>query len=236
MKHKPWWTALSVLCGLCAFACMTCSVIYSAVVSEELMYSGFVSCANTAHLGVDAGQYDDYARLITRYLKGQTDVLQITDDTGSRDAFSEKENLHMQDVRGLIRLLRLIRVSAGALALFGAFALFVHARKGGDGTALLKGAAAGACLWLVCGAVLTALALSGFESFFIGFHRLFFRNDLWLLNPQTDLLIALMPTTFFIWYGGELLKRLLPVAALGVVTVLAAIFLSRLSQKESKPQ
>ena len=84
--------------------------------------------------------------------------------------------------------------------------------------------------------MLTALALSGVDSFFIGFHRLFFRNDLWLLNPQTDMLIALMPTTFFIWYGGELLKRLLPVAALGVVAVLAAIFLSRLSQKESKPQ
>ena len=89
-------------------------------------------------------------------------------------------------------------------------------------------------LWLLLGAGLTALALSGFDSFFIGFHKLFFDNDLWLLNPQTDLLIALMPTPFFIWYGGEILKRLLPAAALAAVLILAVIILSRLPAKESK--
>ena len=40
-----------------------------------------------------------------------------------------------------------------------------------------------------------------FDSLFILFHKVAFTNDLWLLNPQTDLLIRLMPIEFFISYA-----------------------------------
>ena len=38
-------------------------------------------------------------------------------------------------------------------------------------------------------------------SLFILFHKLVFTNDLWLLDPRTDLLIRLMPIEFFISYA-----------------------------------
>ena len=61
-------------------------------------------------------------------------------------------------------------------------------------------------LMLVCGTVLTALAVGAmatyialdFEGAFIAMHRLLFTNDLWLLDPRTDLLICLMPEEMFI--------------------------------------
>lgn len=53
-------------------------------------------------------------------------------------------------------------------------------------------------------AVVTAviiLACIDFNSLFVLFHQIAFTNDLWLLNPQTDLLIRLMPIEFFISYA-----------------------------------
>ena len=53
-------------------------------------------------------------------------------------------------------------------------------------------------------AVVTAviiLACIDFNSLFVLFHKVAFTNDLWLLNPQTDLLIRLMPIEFFISYA-----------------------------------
>ena len=52
--------------------------------------------------------------------------------------------------------------------------------------------------------VLAALLVWGmvdFDSLFILFHHLAFTNDLWLLNPATDLLIRLMPVAFFVHYA-----------------------------------
>jgi len=35
-----------------------------------------------------------------------------------------------------------------------------------------------------------------FDKLFINFHLILFRNDLWLLNPETDRLIVLLPEDF----------------------------------------
>ena len=40
-----------------------------------------------------------------------------------------------------------------------------------------------------------------FDSLFVLFHKVAFTNDLWLLDPRTDLLIRLMPIEFFISYA-----------------------------------
>ena len=232
-KHDRLFQALAALCGLCAFLCMTASAAYSAVVSRGIMRTGFQRYAQTESFGVGADQYDAYAGMITSYLAGKTDQLNITDENGlSRAAFSEKENLHMEDVRGLVRLLHVIRLVAGALFFGLTGILLVHMQRRGDGPSLLRGAALGAGLFLLLGAGLTFAAVSDFDRLFIAFHRLFFHNNLWLLNPQTDLLIALMPETFFVWYGGEILRRLLPVAALAAVLIIAAIYLSGHPKRE----
>ena len=44
-------------------------------------------------------------------------------------------------------------------------------------------------------------ALIDFDGLFVTFHRIAFTNDGWLLNPRTDLLIRLMPESFFIRLG-----------------------------------
>lgn len=40
-----------------------------------------------------------------------------------------------------------------------------------------------------------------FDSLFILFHQVFFRNDLWLFNPMTDPIINVLPQSLFLVYG-----------------------------------
>ena len=40
-------------------------------------------------------------------------------------------------------------------------------------------------------------AFLDFNEFWTMFHHIFFRNDLWLLDPNTDVLIMMVPETFF---------------------------------------
>lgn len=40
-----------------------------------------------------------------------------------------------------------------------------------------------------------------FDSLFILFHQVFFRNDLWLFNPMTDPIINVLPQSLFLIYG-----------------------------------
>jgi integral membrane protein (TIGR01906 family) len=46
--------------------------------------------------------------------------------------------------------------------------------------------------------VLGLLMLMNFDKAFIIFHKLFFRNDLWLFDPETDPVIMILPDTFFL--------------------------------------
>ena len=41
------------------------------------------------------------------------------------------------------------------------------------------------------------LFFSDFNKYFTLFHEVFFTNDLWLLDPRTDLLIRMLPEGFF---------------------------------------
>ncbi|MCT1989293.1 DUF1461 domain-containing protein, partial [Helcococcus kunzii] len=37
-----------------------------------------------------------------------------------------------------------------------------------------------------------------FSSAFVKFHKIFFDNDLWLLDPKTDLMIRMLPEKYFL--------------------------------------
>lgn len=46
--------------------------------------------------------------------------------------------------------------------------------------------------------ILGLLMMVNFDQAFIIFHKLFFRNDLWLFDPSTDPVITILPDTFFL--------------------------------------
>lgn len=61
----------------------------------------------------------------------------------------------------------------------------------------LKSAVMGFLAFFIMVGAIALLLLSDFERYFTLFHEIFFDNDLWLLNPDTDLMINLVPEQFF---------------------------------------
>ena len=161
-------------------------------------------------------EYPAVARLVTDYLTGRTETFQHTfpgPDGAEYLCFQAHEQAHMADVRGLIRL-DTAMMAVSLLAGLAATAAVIRLSRRTRGEAL-KPCAAGVRTLLTALAVLATLLLAwaalDFDGFFTAFHRVAFRNELWILNPRTDLLIRLMPEELFRVLGLLGLGLVLPV-------------------------
>lgn len=179
----------------------------------------------------DDSVYTSAALGITGYLKGtQDDILM---PNASKPMFNEREMAHLSDVRTLVQYgLRLRWPLLGLLMLLTLIYFlprygYLSAYKGMAG----KGIGGGIlCFYLAAFAVIIWTALD-FNGAFTLFHKVLFRNDLWLLDPDTDLMIRLMPEGLFISYAMEFLKRTLPFY---ICTAALSAMLLRTNVKEEK--
>jgi len=221
--------------GLLGLLSLLCSIAAGSVTNAALMKQGFLQYAQTEHLNVPASRYGDYAAALSDYLDGKTDLPRVPayDGGGAVPAFSDKENAHLRDVRGIVSALKGMRWIGGGGTVALLAVLYLTAR---DKQRLLSSLVRGfalAALFLL--ALATALAVWGavnFRGLFWTFHQAAFTNDLWLLDPGADLLVALMPISFFAWYAGEMAKSLLPV--LGMMALLIIAWMK--TSKEQKKQ
>ncbi len=161
--------------------------------------SVFLAGATDADLYLSVQQsYDETAvalgPMIRRADSAIADYL-VNGDEGLAQLFNEREVSHMRDVYGLFEDMRLIRIVAFPLA---AALLFAAAFKNARWTRTLPmGGALGAALFFAPLAVAGIWAAIDFHGAFRAMHRLLFNNMLWLLDPDTDYLIRLLPQEFF---------------------------------------
>ena len=133
------------------------------------------------------------------YLRGNREDLHVMTVIGgeSREFFNEREIAHMEDVRALFLEGLLVRRIMAVLAV--TLILFIALRRKKDTVYILArsfqaGSAVIAALVLVLGLVIS----TDFTKYFTIFHLIFFDNDLWILDPSTDLLINIVPEPFFV--------------------------------------
>lgn len=147
------------------------------------------------------------------YLKGYREdlVVETVVDGQQREFFNDREKAHMEDVRvlfwGGIRLRRLLLL----LAVFCTGVLVCMEEQAARRLSKAYLIACG-CFLAAFGGIAFYLSRDFTEGFTI-FHHMFFDNDLWLLDPKTDLLINILPEGFFmdmavhigVVFGGMLL-------------------------------
>lgn len=140
--------------------------------------------------------------------------------------FSDRETAHMVDVFSLFRLAK------GALLVGMGFyiAILLYAYKKKKSLPA-KEILLGQALFLGLLALLAILAWQNWDLVFVGFHKLFFSNDLWLMNPKTDLMIQMLPTPFFVGMARDIGLRTL--VHIGFLQALALILFDR-SGKRAK--
>lgn len=132
------------------------------------------------------------------YLRGNREdlVVETVVDKEEREFFNDREKAHMVDVKDLF--IGGLWLRRGALALLIAV-IFVLVKTRADWKRLLPKSfliAMGTFIGIT--AFAGVLFVSDFNRYFTLFHELFFDNDLWLLDPRTDLLIRMLPEGFFL--------------------------------------
>lgn len=189
---------LAILLALLMSIGLLAAAIYVPATSNWVMLPLMEHYAPPEDTGLPAEEYKPVVEMITRYLKGGDAPFQhvFTLDGTNYAAFNQKEQQHMADVQGLFGLCRRVGWTALALSALLAAALFLPRER--RTLVWLRRTLLGV---LAAVAIIALLAVIDFDGLFILFHRVAFTNDLWLLNPQTDLLIRLMPTKFFVAYA-----------------------------------
>ena len=174
--------------------------------------------------GLPEGEYPGVGTMTAEYLTGKREAFQYT--VQGAEVFQEHEAAHMADCRDLIRLDTIVCILCGTAALL-LTACGLWRRDGRRD--FLRGAVYG--MLGTAGVVLIfgIWAAVNFNGLFVTFHKVAFRNNGWLLNPKTDLLIRLMPISFFVRLG---LRGLLRFAA--VPAVMAAAVWIGLKKADTK--
>lgn len=128
--------------------------------------------------------------------------------------FNEQEMVHMGDVRALLNGALTLRNTAFLLFLI-AFVFLLKVNL----IALIKGLFFGSVISQVIILIIGGIFTLNFDGAFTLFHQLFFSNDLWIMNPDTDLLIWIVPGPFFYNLIAQMvLYAVIPLAITGIGT------------------
>ena len=193
--------AVGFVCAVSAALAMLALIIDAVGTSAPLMLSLMTRRAPAEATGLDAAAYDECAVMIAGYLGGSVETFQLTASVNGgepSEVFNSGEQAHMADCLTLFCLCRTVAMTALLVCLVCAAALFFLRRPDHRG---VQGFRAGLYMVLALVAALLIWGLIDFDSLFVLFHRLSFTNDLWLMNPATDMIIRLMPITFFTDYA-----------------------------------
>lgn len=147
------------------------------------------------------------------YLENKKDnlIFEITYEGESREAFNNREIHHMVDVKDIYVKLSYLRLIS-LLLIIGIIALI---RKKYLLNAMYYSAGLSFGFSLILGIIISI----NFNKAFIFFHEIAFSNDLWLLDPRTDLLINLLPLSFFINISIHMLILFIALQSLGIFII-----------------
>lgn len=163
--------------------------------SPGLYEAGFRKYHITEATGIDEAQLGNVAHKMVDYFSGRssTPQMEVISHGLKRELYNEKELIHLEDVRSIIRIFSLLQFVSIAAFIF--LVLLVYIRSGTRRA--LTGIQMGAIVGITCTGILAAWALIDFNSLFLLFHYISFSNDLWILDPHTDYLIMMFPEGFF---------------------------------------
>lgn len=152
---------------------------------------------------------------------GEYSVMALDVNGALQPAFNARETAHLGDCFRLFQLLRKVRRRlipwAVMLITLGAYMLQDRRR-------IRRAALFSPLILLIPLGAFAAWAAIDFDAAFNAFHKALFTNDLWLLDPATDLLIRICPQSMFMAMGLRIALRGLAILV-GVPAIVAGLTL-----------
>ena len=172
--------------------------------------------------GIEEKELISVAKQIVDYFNNEEKKIKVEiwkDNIKLENLFNEKEVLHMVDVKKLIRLVYIFQsislVFIVVYLVLGFYLLKVNL------FVLFNRLLFRSSIIIISIIILIGfISFIGFEKAFLIFHEISFTNDLWMLDPRKDYLVAIFPQGFF--YETTML--------IGFLTLIESIFILGLSK------
>ncbi|MFV0363939.1 MAG: TIGR01906 family membrane protein [Suipraeoptans sp.] len=174
----------------------------------------------TEALNMSLDQVMVVSNYMMRYLIGDEDELSITTkvDGEVQDFFNEQDRFHMEEVKDLfLGGLRLRNISL-VISIILLIGIIIVSRK--ESMLILpKAFLISFVIYMIFAGVIGRLFAMDFNKYFTIFHEIFFNNDEWMFDYNTDYMIRMLPEGFFY----DMLYRIIKVFA-ALLTAIGAVF------------
>lgn len=149
-------------------------------------------------IGMSAEGLNAATDTLLDYLQDRRDDIFVkTEVNGTeREVYNQREILHMRDVKNLYQNAVLARNILACASLAGFLVLFFRDRRHFP-SRLKEGLKQGLLCLVLLVLFVSVWAIADFDSFWLNFHYVFFDNDLFLLDPNTSIMINMFPSSFF---------------------------------------
>ena len=190
-----------ILIGFLAVMIFLVSVL--GAVSSSIFEQDFYTKSQIKHnagqrMNLNQQQVTDATTVALLYTKGViADLVYETQVDGETvDLYSSQDKEHMIDVKDLYYGMYYVLV-ASVVAMFITAIVLVFRRKQFSIFGMTYLINQVSLYSIIAVGFLAMFAWINFEQFWTFFHKVFFRNDLWLMNYNTDLLVNIFPEGLF---------------------------------------
>ena len=177
---------------ICAF--LTCIDFWCFNIS---FYNSEYSKLNTAEdIGMSSEDLTKTTDVLLGYLKDKYSSLDVNTNINGidREVFNDREKAHMIDVKDLYQNVLVVRNTCFILYLL----TFIYVLFSNNANLIFYEYKKALMVFGLIIAFILIFCLIDFDGFWTNFHHVFFpNNDLWLLDPSTDILIMMVPNQFF---------------------------------------
>jgi len=189
---------IATLLGLLTIIVILVTVIDVTCFDKSFYNSQFTKLDVASEIGVSSTDLKKITDVLLDYTQGKrSDMIVKVNISGSvQEVFNKREKDHMVDVRALYLNAVMFR-NIAAVVVIAMSVLFAFLYRKKTIRILVRGFQQASVLFGILLAFILIYSLVDFNAFWIFFHQIFFRNDLWQLNPNTDLLILMVPEPFF---------------------------------------
>ena len=197
--HAPWIHAAGILTALWLMIVFLITAVeavaYWTPGYYEMEYEKYQVLDDLPEMTMD--DLLSVTREMMAYLRGNREDLHVFTTMGGeyREFFNAREIAHMEDVQVLF--LKALSIRRVCLILGAGLLVLMAATKARMGRVLPPSMCMGTGLFFALITVLGLIISTDFTKYFIMFHHIFFTNDLWILDPATDMLINIVPEGFF---------------------------------------
>lgn len=165
---------------------------------------------------VTIGVAEEISSEVSEFLKGNQEV--------NKDLLGKRAAEHMQDVKNIRDITLYVVLILIAILILGAI-LLLYLKKQERITKVLFN---GSLIVLSFNLLIFILSVVSFTGLWERLHKILFTNDLWILNPATDPLVATFTAQFFV----NFIQRIIIISSIIAFTFLIIILIKKLSTRK----